>query len=643
MSSRFPIGVATKYSVDGVSEGKVGSAAGMLSMIQHGQHSANEKEERQEMLGLFKKILSKSEPAPAAPFAKPARAAAVPSPTPGIAAPPRLVTAVPRPVPISPPTVRPVPAPPGTGTHVHVSLASIASALPESLSHKVPASPEQFVAIPVEKILPQLAHGMVAMTVTELLECAPDYFGALAGNSDLHVTLPLSDLVRQISPEHFTRRTQRRIEIPDEVTSVFAAGISGVTIGKPAPVSAAQSARPSVTAATTSALKPVRAVAAPGATAPSETGTTKIAMSPQALAALGARTASAAPKSSPPSHASPAIGQRASAPVLPKTPALSTTKVATPGSGTKVDGELAVPLGFVCNDWPEEVRAQLAGVIVADAQILVPLDLLQPAMQSGKVLFSWQEVASWIRPHLTIPPTPKVGEMAVELPLKVVAPLFMAHHRAATQQKRVAVDQSIPDLFGGGAKGDSVQAQVAQPSPPAGATKKEFVQAFATRSVAPAKPVPAANRPAPSPARVADVSGTSPAQEGPSPSLESVIGEAGKRLSAKEIVANSARLPGVAGVLLAMTDGLLVTSHTPPQLKAEMIAAFLPQMFGRMNQYTKELALGPLQQLTLGVESGHWNVFKGETTYFAVLGKRGETLPLNLLAQVAAELSSQSK
>jgi hypothetical protein len=66
-------------------------------------------------------------------------------------------------------------------------------------------------------------------------------------------------------------------------------------------------------------------------------------------------------------------------------------------------------------------------------------------------------------------------------------------------------------------------------------------------------------------------------------------------------------------------------------------------MFGRMNQYTKELTLGPLQQLTLGVESGQWSVFKGETIYFAVQSKSGESLPLNLLAQIAAELSSQSK
>jgi predicted regulator of Ras-like GTPase activity (Roadblock/LC7/MglB family) len=107
-------------------------------------------------------------------------------------------------------------------------------------------------------------------------------------------------------------------------------------------------------------------------------------------------------------------------------------------------------------------------------------------------------------------------------------------------------------------------------------------------------------------------------------------------------VANASRLPGAAGALLAMNDGLLVTSQTPQGVKSETIAAFLPQMFGRMNQYTKELALGPLQQLTLGVAGGQWHVVKCETIYFAVLGRPGESLPLNLLAQVAAELSSQS-
>lgn len=294
-----------------------------------------------------------------------------------------------------------------------------------------------------------------------------------------------------------------------------------------------------------------------------------------------------------------------------------------------------MPLASVCSEWDQEVRRQLADVDVEQHKILVPLELLEPALKSGKVIFSWAEVASWIQPPLLSPPTPKVGEMPVDMPLKVIAPIFMANQKAASQQ-RVAVDETIPDLFGGStapasnghapstnAQLQSARAPQAQPAP---------------RAMTPVAPAPAAHVAAPA---IAPEPASAPAVE--QTSVEEVIGESGSRLGAKEIVSNAARLPGVAGALLAMSDGLLVTSNTPPTIKAETIAAFLPQMFGRMNQYTKELALGPLQQLTLGVETGQWHVVKGPNIYFAVLGKRGETLPLNLLAQVAAELSSQSK
>ena len=123
---------------------------------------------------------------------------------------------------------------------------------------------------------------------------------------------------------------------------------------------------------------------------------------------------------------------------------------------------------------------------------------------------------------------------------------------------------------------------------------------------------------------------------------EQIIGSAAGRFGAKEIVVNAAKLPGVLGALLAMSDGLLVTSQVPPSLKADTIAAFLPQMFGRMNQYTRELGLGALQRMALSVDGSDWQIFKAPNIYFAVLGKPGEALPLNLLAQVAAELSSQS-
>lgn len=304
-------------------------------------------------------------------------------------------------------------------------------------------------------------------------------------------------------------------------------------------------------------------------------------------------------------------------------------------------GELVIPLGLVASGWADEVRAQLQEVDLKQAHIHAPLAIIEPAMKSGKVILSLNDVAGWIRPALPIPPTPKVGEMPVELPLKVLAPLFMAHART-NSQKRAAVDETIPDLFGdsNGKANGSLQSQLPQSATAA-------PTATPARSVTPAAPTPAATprftpsvMPTPQP-EAKPQPAAAPAV--PEVAIETVIGPSEKRFSAKEIVTQASRLPGVSGALLAMTDGLLVTSQAPSSVKSETIAAFLPQMFGRMNQYTKELTLGPLEQLTLTVESGVWHVVKLPNIYFAVLGKRGETLPLNLLAQVAAELSSQSK
>jgi len=584
------------------------------------------------MLGLFKKILSRTETHSAPPPVRSVPAATPVRPLPKPAAP-----AVARPIAPTPvtPAAPPAPVTPlATSTHVQVALTSIAAGLPEAISHKVPAHPEQFVSIPVSVVLPQLAHGQVVMTAAQLYECAPDYFSALAGHDDVEIALPLGEIVRQLGPELFSRRQQRRLEVPATVLPVFSQEGKMVRVTSPAAASSAPAQRVQPTLATTTTPMPAGAPAAAG----------KISLSPQALAALNAANAKAAAATSAPTRpvglaqpksAAPApLPRPASIPQssasLPRTPAPAPKKS---NNGQKLSGELAVPLSAVCAGWVDEVRAQLHEIDTTQAQILVPLEQLEPAMKSGKVIFSWNEVAGWMQPPLPIPPTPQVGEMPVELPLKIVAPLFMTYARTGAQ-KRAAVDESIPDLFadGNGRSNGSLQAQLPATAP----VTAPSAAPTPARAVMPhvAAPVPSQARPIAMP-----ISAPAPVE----PEVDSVIGPSGTRFSAKEIIARTSSVPGIAGALLAMTDGLLVTSQVPAGVKAETIAAFLPQMFGRMNQYTKELALGPLEQLTLTVESGHWHVIKCPNVYFGVLGQRGEPLPLNLLAQVAAELSSQSK
>lgn len=589
------------------------------------------------MLGLFRKILSRPTAPQTAPLAQNvpvARPATPPPPLPRPVArtPIRVTTALPKPLPqaaAQPAQSSFAEAAPGPNTHVQVALAAIAASLPEAISHKVPANPEQFVSVPIDTILPQLSEGQVVLSAAELRQCAPDYFTALAGHDDVLVTLPLGDIVKQLSPAHFARRQQTRVEVPHEVAPVFVSGGKAAPVVKPAAPQAAPVYRSQPTVTSTTAL--------PAAATPAPAG--KISMSPQALAAFNGKAPAPASAAAP----RPATVVSTPAPATASNAAPRSTVVPLPkknSSGApKPTGELPVPLSAVCKDWVQEVRAQLADVDIEQSQILVPLELLEPAMKSGKVLFSWEEVASWIQPPLAIPPTPKVGEMSVDFPLKVLAPLFMGHHRGGAQ-KRVAVDEKIPDLFGGGNGNGSVESQIV--SAPCAPT----MPAAPVRNTAPVQPaiptMPTTSRaPIAMPKLETESVRVAPASE--EVPLENVVGNGTGRFNVKEIVANAARLPGVAGALLVMSDGLLVTSNTPPSVKAETIAAFLPQMFGRMNQYTKELALGPLQQLTLGVETGQWHVIKSNTIYFAVLGKHGVTLPLNLLAQVAAELSSQSK
>lgn len=605
------------------------------------------------MLGLFKRMLSRSSATPPAP-ARPAVATRpgaaplpkpLPKPGPGNA--PMRVTPTVAPtaavkaaaaIPPAPP-LSAIPATPN-GTHVYVSLGAIAACVPESISHKVPAHADQFVGIPLEFIVPQLSNGQVVLTGAELIASSTEFFGALTPQDEISVSLPLADVVQQVPKEYFVRKNKRKVEVPAEVASVFSANGNGVSIARPpaapsaAPAAPAYRAQPAVTS---TSAQPVPAPTAPAA---------KISISPQSLAAMKAATAAPTPVvTAPPAPARPSAPAPQAITPAPTAPApLPMPKKAAPAA-PKITGEMAVPLASVAPEWDQEVRKQLADVDMKQHQILVPLELLAPAMKSGKVLFSWAEVATWIQPPLPSPPTPKVGEMPVELPLKVIAPLFMANQNGSSH-KRVAVDETIPDLFGGNGKeaqngNASTSAQIQTPLAPAPTAAPAVARTPAPPRYTPPAPMAhAASAPMPAVAPVA-APVAAPVQE--EISVASIIGAEGSRFGAKEIVTNTSRLPGVAGALLAMSDGLLVTSATPPAVKGETIAAFLPQMFGRMNQYTKELALGPLQQLTLGIESGQWHVVKGPNIYFAVLGKRGESLPLNLLAQVAAELSVQSK
>jgi hypothetical protein len=584
---------------------------------------------------------------------------------------------------------------------VNVTLGAIEPSLPEQLRHKIAGALHETVPVPIDQVVPQLQRGSVALTVRQLRTCAPELLACLNGHDDIAVALPLGEIVPQLDKTCFTRREPlKRLIVPDEVSSIFTPTSDGAAIAinahvaEPAkaaptparnapvkPVAPAKAPTPKApvpmpapvaTPAVAAAPAPVAAAPAPIAMAapfaaveqaPAEPAIAqperKIALSADALASLAAARPGAPAAAPAPSTPAPAAAPaaRASAPAAapqpgtrpaPAAPAAAAAipapfaPAAQPGRSTTPTNPLPLPLQKVFDTLPQEVRVELADTDIPTSTLNIPLPLIEAGLKSGRVIFAWNDLAGWLQPPLPRPPSRSAGEILVELPLKIIAPAFMAHHRSGAAQKKADVGDNIPDLFqsanGEADTGAAVPFGGPVAAPRAAATPAQMPAPSAPRAAV-ATPVAASPAPAPAPA----VPAAAPRVVEPAlPSLDEVCGHQGQRYSPKQILQNVSRLPGVSGALVALTDGLLVASGLPANTKSDTVAAFLPQMFGRMSQYTKELGLGGLQSMVLHVEGGCWQVFKQPNIYFAVCGKTGEAMPLNLLTQIAAELSKQT-
>jgi predicted regulator of Ras-like GTPase activity (Roadblock/LC7/MglB family) len=110
-----------------------------------------------------------------------------------------------------------------------------------------------------------------------------------------------------------------------------------------------------------------------------------------------------------------------------------------------------------------------------------------------------------------------------------------------------------------------------------------------------------------------------------------------------EVVARTMTLPGVAGAVVALYDGLMIASHVPPDLNADTVAAFLPQIFARTGQSTKELRMGELNNLSFTAGNVPWKIFRVNALYFAAFGRAGEAMPAAPLAALAGLLDRKKQ
>jgi predicted regulator of Ras-like GTPase activity (Roadblock/LC7/MglB family) len=325
----------------------------------------------------------------------------------------------------------------------------------------------------------------------------------------------------------------------------------------------------------------------------------------------------------------------APAPVIQPPPAAPADKKAAPPANLS-GATVPISISLLAANWPQNLVKDLDQKFLSKSKLEIPVELLEPGIRSGKVDFAWTELCSWMQP----PPSEELvaahAETRLGLPLSVVAPLFLQRKGAPAKKKASNAAEEIPDLF---YQGDGSEPPLpASFTPPPVAAPVTQVTTVRSESVPTTVSAPA-SAPAAPPAPVADAGPRKRVKD-----LAELFGQPDKRnWTPNEIVQKTAQLPGVSGALIALQDGLLVASCMPPEWRTETVAAFLPQIFGRMHQYTKELRMGELQSVTFAVDAGAMQIYAAGIIYFATLSKPESPLPLHELNLIARELSRHTK
>jgi predicted regulator of Ras-like GTPase activity (Roadblock/LC7/MglB family) len=550
------------------------------------------------------------------------------------------------------------------GKGVDVPLQKILEGLPLELQPRVvqPEVGELTISVPLEKVLAQLSRGAVKVSFGELRQAAPDIFTLENDRDRVLVALPLSEILARLNPALITRRrVQRQVAVPEDISSPFDRSGQGladdenVAEPQPQPVPVAPARQngvvppiaappPGAVSRTVSSpvvpahpISPVRATPPPAQAAP----TPPIAMPaapaprfnvasnpppaapthlPSAMPApgpiaftrtpLAATPAPVAPAASAATHSPRDLGHKLSP---THAPARSVPQPGKPASGPD---PLVVSLTALAEAWPDAVRKEIIDANLVEAKVALPFNSVEQALKQGRIAFSWKSLRSWIKPA-ALPFGSTHDSTALELPLKVVAPLFLARQKQqAGAQQKVSVDEDIPNLFFGHPQPEGTPASAQATARPTDTNYYVWDENADTVKVH-----------------------ESELKRGPTPGTKFVA----KYATPNEVVSRAASLDGVVGALIALPDGLMVANRLPPEVNADTLAAFLPQIFGKMSQCTKELRMGELNNLNFTVGNVPWKIFRVNAIFFAAFGRAGEPLPTAQLAALAAELDHKPK
>lgn len=490
---------------------------------------------------------------------------------------------------------------------VLISLCSITDRFPEELQSliAIPPSPTVTIAISVDSIMERLYTGRAQATIAELRKMSPvGVFVEDTSRDSEHVDLPLQDVLRRLDPSLFKRTLQMRMEVSSEIPSVFE---------KKGSAPAAEEERfPQDEQESAPLSRVIEEVEAPADEIELPIPVQEPVLAPAKIPfILQESKVIPEPKEELPKPVAPVvvpplsllkeeIPVPAPEPVVIPAPAPAPQPAFVPPGSLEdsyVTESIAVPVEKLFAKWPQGIRAELAK-LPADATVNIPLDELSHALKHGRVRFTWLQIQCWMTPPLA-GESAVLGEIALELPLPVVAPLFLAVGGGSTfrpNRPRVTLDEAAPSPFVRNAP-----PALRSEEPPHGAASTNPVEA------------------------------------------ESVVELPENERLPAELVARACSFGGVAGAVVTLPEGLLVAAKLPPELNREAVAAFLPQVYTRLEQTIVAMELGALQTVTFTANDRAWQIWKTGDVYFAAVGVPRAQLPGAQLQLLANRLAQQSK
>jgi predicted regulator of Ras-like GTPase activity (Roadblock/LC7/MglB family) len=522
------------------------------------------------------------------------------------------------------------PARPTSAEGIELPLASIITALPIDLRAKLITVPPAglTICLPAETVMAQLAFGAVKISFGELRQLAPGIFANTSGDHDNRtINLPLNEILSRLNPALLARRSAQKTEVSDDIAGPFGGRGQGITFttqslktppaapknppADPEPVPL----RAPVNLPSHTFTPPPRAVSPPTLPMtfpPRQTAPTHLTPPP---APKPAGNGNGHGNGNGNGHATPPLGMKFSAVPVPS-PVPPPAARPEPAQPTPSGQVIFVSLISLAESWPEELRNEILRLNLAGAKVPLPVAAVEPGLKRGRVTLSWKQLRTLVQPASA--PSPNDG-LELDLPLKVLAPAFLqAQKNLQPASRKVSVSEEIPNLFFG------------------------FPQPAAEPVAA---PVPAASTAPAVPQRL-ETKTTDTNYFGRATESETELRRTEnpatdfltRQAHPKEVVKRAAFLPGVAGAVVALPDGLRVASEVPADLNADTLAAFLPQIFERLNQSTRELRMGPLNNVSFTVGNVPWKIFRVSSVYFAAFGRAGENLPTAQLAGMAMEL-----